>query len=329
LKKRDYIKTAQENTNQRIWDYIVIRYQAIARNNKVFGGLWMIAACVVFGGIAVVGWLSSFTLLFRDLRFTPHYLRTAIVSLRLSGEQATAFLDASLRDYKVRLSYGNFSVKEQKRIETTFELLFDEFSVPKVDDGNSNGIISEIAENIETLTQIVSDSNSELKTISNYTTWKHSIETEEIERKQQMQSQQAKRTLSAQNREKGRMLENFEANLTDKQLDIFVAACNEISLFTRDIEVYEMEDILSCSHNEPLPITINKHLAVLFDQLREHRLICKTWMSVAERRNCFVSKHGKPVTSKDLSSALSTSSLIKQDIEYRINECINAVIHSV
>ena len=284
----------------------------------------MIAACVVFGYIAVIGWFSSFSMLFRDLRFTPHYLRTAIVSLRMSGEQATAFLDASFRDYKVRLSYGHFSVKEQKRIETTFELLFDEFGTTK-----SNNNKSEIAENIETLTQIVSDSNSELKTISNYTTWKHSIETEEIERKQQMQSQQAKRTLSAQNREKGRMLENFEANLTDKQLDIFVAACNEISLFTRDIEVYEMEDILSCSHNEPLPITINKHLAVLFDQLREHRLICKTWMSVAERRNCFVSKHGKPVTSKDLSSALSTSSLIKQDIEYRINECINAVIHSV
>ena len=313
MKKRDYIKTAQENTNQRIWDYIVIRYQSIARNNKVFGGLWMIAACVVFGGIAVVGWLSSFTLLFRDLRFTPHYLRTAIVSLRLSGEQATAFLDASLRDYKVRLSYGNFSVKEQKRIETTFELLYMEFGIPKTDKN-------------ETLANAVSESNAELKTISNYTSWKHAIEKEEIERKQHMQSQQTKRTTTAQNREKGRMLDNFEDDLTDKQVDILVSVCNAVSMFTRDIEAFELREILSCSHSEPLQVNVNKHLAVLFDKLRENNLICKTWMSVAERHKCFVSRQEKPITSKDLSTALSTASTIKPEIEDKIEACIIEMI---
>ena len=40
MKKRDYIKTAQENTNQRIWDFIVIRYQSIARKNVFWGILW-------------------------------------------------------------------------------------------------------------------------------------------------------------------------------------------------------------------------------------------------------------------------------------------------
>ena len=325
MKKRDYIKTAQYSANQRIWDIIALRYQSITRNNKVFGVLWMVAACVVFGCIVVIGWGSSFSMLFRDLRFTPHYLRTAIVSLRLSGEQATEFLNASVRDYKVRLSYGRFSVKEQKRIETTFELLFDEFGTPKSD---GNGSKSEVAENIETLTQIVCESNTELKTISNYTMWKLATEKEEIQRKQQMQEQQTKRTISAQNREKGRMLDNFEPALSDKQIDILATVCNEISMFSRDIEAFEMRDILLCCHREPLQVNVNKHIAVLFDQLREHHLICKTWMSVAQRRNCFVSKQGKPITSKDLSTALSTSSLIKKDIEDRINECIDAVIHS-
>ena len=323
MKKREYIKTAQDSANQRIWDFISLRYQSIARKNVLFGVLWMIAACVVFGFIAVISWGSSFSMLFRDLRFTPHYLRTTIVSLRLTGEQATAFLNASVRDYKRRLSYGHFSVKEQKCIETTFELLFDEFGTPNPDNGKSD-----VAANIGALTQVVSEGNAELKTISSYTTWKHATETEEIERKQQMQEQQAKRTLSAQNREKGRLLETFEACLTDKQIDILVSGCNAVSMFSRDIEAFEMRDILICSHSEPLQVNVNKHLAVLFDKLREHHLICKTWMSVAERRNCFVSKQGKPITSKDLSAALSTASLIKQEIEDRINECIDTVIHS-
>ena len=109
MKKRDYIKTAQDHANIRIWDFISLRYQSIARKNVFLGCLWIMAACVVFGCIAVIGWFSSFSMLFRDLRFTPHYLRTAIVSLRMTGEQATAFLDASVRDYKVRLAGINLS----------------------------------------------------------------------------------------------------------------------------------------------------------------------------------------------------------------------------
>jgi hypothetical protein len=49
-------------------------------------------------------------------------------------------------------------------------------------------------------------------------------------------------------------------------------------------------------------------------------------MSVAERNNCFVSKQGKPISSKDLSTALSTASTIKQDIEDKINECVQRII---
>ena len=322
MKKYDYIKTAQDSANQQIWDFICLRYQSIARKNVLLGILWMIAASIVFGCIAVISWFSSFSKLFKDLRFTPHYLRTVITSLRMTEEQTRTFLDTAVLDYKKRLSYGNFSGKEQKRIETMFELLYMEFDTPKVDTD------TDVTENIETLTRIVADSNSELRTISNYTAWKHTVEKEEIERKQQMQEQQAKRTVSVHNREKGRMLDSFESALTDRQLDTLVNGCNAVSMFTRDIETYEMQDILSCNHREPLQVNVNKHLAVLFDKLRERQLICKTWMSVAERRECFVSKQGKPITSKDLSAALSTASLIKRDIEDRINECMDAVMDS-
>jgi hypothetical protein len=322
MKKHDYIRTTQDSANQRIWDFISLRYQSIARRNILLGGLWMIAASMVFGCIAVIGWLSSFSKLFKDLRFTPHYLRSVISSLRMTEEQTRSFLDATVLDYKKRLSYGNISLKEQKRIETMFELLYAEFEAPETDNR------ADVVENIQTLTQAVTESSNELKTISNYAAWKQTVEKEEFERKQQLQDQQTKRSAAVRNRGKGRMLNCFEDALTDEHLDTLVNCCNDISMFTRDIEAYEMQDILSCSHSEPLQVNVNKHLAVLFDKLREHGLICKTWMSVAERHGCFVSKQGKPITSKDLSAALSTASLIKQEIEEKINECMDAIIHS-
>jgi len=322
MKKYGYIKIAQDNANQQIWDFIYLRYQSIARKNKFLGGLWMIAASVIFGCIAVIGWFSSFSKLFKDLRFTPHYMRTVIASLRMTEEQIRTFLDTALLDYKKRLSYGNFSLKEQKRIETMFELFYKEFGTPKENDS------ADVAGKIQTLSQIVSESNEEIKTISAYTNRKQVEEECERIRKQQLQDLQAKRKIAAQSRVKSRMLDSFESALTDKQIDKLVNCCNDISMFTRDIEACEMQDVLSCNHHEPLQVNINKHLAVLFDKLREHKLICKTWMSVAERHLCFVSKHGKPITSKDLSAALSTASLIKQDIDDKINECINTIIDS-
>jgi hypothetical protein len=322
MKKLDYIRLSHSEANRKIWDGIVERYITLRQKNNLAAILWIVVASFAFGGIAIIGWLASFFMVFKDLRYTPHYLRTVIVSLRMTREQANAFLDATLLDYKNRLSYGNIPVNEQKRIETTFELLYKEFGVPEPD----NSV--DVAGNIQSLAQVVSESNSELKTISTYTTWKHEVEIEEIQRKQQLQDEQAQRKISAHNREKGRMLDSFESILNEKQLDTLVNGCNDIQIFTRDIEVYELQDIFSCSHKEPLQVGVNKHLAILFDKLREHNLICKTWMSVAERYNCFVSRQGKPITSKDLSAALSTASLVKQEIENRINECIDAVAGS-
>jgi hypothetical protein len=319
MKKFDYIKTAQDTANQRIWDFISLRYKSIARKNVFLGALWMVAASIVFGCIAVIGWFSSFSRLFKDLRFTPHYLRTVINSLRMTEEQTRAFLNTAVLDYKKRLAYGNFSVKEQKRIEIMFEVLYLEFCSSDTDKS------TDIAGNIETLTQAVSESHNELRTISNYASWKHAIEKEDVERKQQLQEQQAQRSIAAHNREKGRRLDTFEHILTDKQIDTLVNGCNDICMFTRDIEVDEMLKALLCNHLEPFQVNVNKHLAILFDKLREHGLICKTWMSVAQRHNCFVSKQGKPITSKDLSAALSAASLIKQEVEEKINECIRKI----
>jgi hypothetical protein len=322
MKKFDYIRLSHSEANQKIWDGIIEKYVTLKQKNKLVAVLWIAAASPVFGCISVFGWFSFLSMIFKDIRFTQHYMRTVINTGNMTAGQANTYLDSCMLDYKNRLSYGNIPVKEQKRIEATFELLYKEFGMPEPD----NSV--DIAGNIQSLAQVVSESNSELKAISTYTTWKHGVEIEEVQRKQQLQDEQAKRKTSAHNREKGRMLDSFESALTNEQLDIIARCCNGIRMFTRDIEEFEMRDILACSHKEPLQVNVNKHLAVLFDRLSKHKLICTTWMSVAERRACFISKKGKAIVSKDLSSALSTASLIKQEIEDRINECIDAVTGS-
>jgi hypothetical protein len=320
MKKFDYIRLSHWEANRKIWDSIIEKYITLKKKNRLIAILWIAAASPVFGCISVFSWFSFLSMFFKDVRFTQHYMRTVINTKSMTAIQANAYLDSCMQDYKNRLSYGNIPMKEQKRIETTFELLYREFRIP--DTG------ADVAGNIQELTQVVSKGNSELRTISTYTTWRHGVETEEIERKQQLQDEQVKRKISAHNRSKGRMLDSFESALTDGQFDTLVRYCNDIRIFTRDIEVYELRDILACSHKEPLQVSINKHLSVLFDKLSKRDLVCTTWMSVAERYNCFISRQGKPITYKDLSAALSTASLIKQEIEDNINECVNRIVDS-
>ena len=316
MNKIDYIRLSHSSANQKIWDAITEKFVALKQKNRFTAILWVIGASIAFGFIAVFSWFSFLTVMFKDIRFSQHYLRTVITTQNMTIEQTNQFLDTQLADYKNRLSYGNILMKKQKQIEATFELLYKEYEIPKAN----------ISENIQTLTQVVTEGNHKLKTISDYTTWKHTEEKEEAERKQQLQDEQAKRKISAHNREKGRMLDSFESALNEEQLDKLVKCGNDIELFTRDIEAYEMKDILSCSHTEPLQVTVNKHLAVLFDKLREHNLICKTWMSVAENHNCFISKQGKPIVSKDLSVALSNSSIIKWEVDKKITESVKSII---
>jgi hypothetical protein len=225
-------------------------------------------------------------MLFKDVRFSLHYLQTEISTQGMSKVQAQHYLDACRTDYIRSLSYGHISLKEQSRIEATFELLYKEF-------GLSDG-----------------------KTMA---------EAKEAERQQQMEERLAKRKQTMHNREKGRMLDSFEATLSDAQMERLLRCCNEVPLFSREIERFELDTLLACEHNEPLPLSVNKYIALLFDLLRQKKLVCATWMRVAERQHCFVSKQGKPITSKDLSSALSTASLIDPKIE----ECIRSHVEAI
>jgi hypothetical protein len=279
----------------------------------------MLVACIAFGFIAVFSWFAYLTVFFQDISFTPHYLRTVIRHNQMTIVQANDYLDTQMLKYKTSLSHGHFSLKEQSSIEATFELLYKEFCLPENND-------EQIIYHIDEVKQIVIEGNTEIKAVSAYTNRKSVEEQKELERKQKLETEQAQRKTSAHNRTQGRMLNTFESDLSDEQLNTLTQCCNAIPIFTRDIELYELKKILACTHTEPLQLDVNKHLSLLFDQLSKHRLICKTWMSVAERKECFLSKQEKLIVSKDLSSALSAASTIKWEVEADINKWVKAIV---
>ncbi|GAB6013060.1 hypothetical protein [Viscerimonas tarda] len=319
MRKITYINLSHREANTRIWNFLIEKYKSIKQHNVPMAYLWLVVACIAFGFIAVFGWFAYLTVFFQDIRFTPHYLRTVIRHNQMTISQVNDYLNSQVFKYKTSLSHGHFSLKGQSRIEATFELLYKEFRLP---DNSDAQVISHIDE----VKQIVIEGNTEIKTVSAYTNLKSVEEQKELERIQRLKEEQAQRKTSANNRNKGRMLSSFESALSDEQLNKLTNCCNAIPIFTRDIETYELKEVLVGSQTKPLQLDVNKHIALLFNQLSEHKLICKTWMSVAERNQCFLSKKEKLIVSKDLSSALSASSTIKLEVEEDINKWVKAIV---
>lgn len=167
---------------------------------------------------------------------------------------------------------------------------------------------------------------STIEPVVSYTKQKQQEEKLEKEHIKELRESQEKRQTTAYNREKGKKLNSFESALSNKQIDILVKYCNRIAVFDRDIEFSEMKDILLCAHQKPFKLTVNKYLALLFSELSDNKLICKTWKSVATRYECFVSAKDKTLVSNDFYMANQTSGLIDQKVYSLIEECIEKII---
>lgn len=245
----------------------------------------------------------------------------------MSQEQTIAFLDDEFSVYKNKLSYGNIPSARQKQIEATFDILYNQYKRPESDQKHVE-IISNFSTLHQNLQTIGEETNRDLRdikqetiSISEYTNKKLSEEQEEEKRK----LEKAQKETSKYNREKGRNLDSFESALSDKQVGILVKYCNQIPTFNIDITQAEMKAILQCTHTRPLQTTVNKYIALLFTRLYEEKLICETWKSVATKERCFLSAKGKELNAKDLSSANSTSGIIKPQVYDLIEECIDKI----
>lgn len=344
MNKLAYVIYSQKEANRRIWNYLMYKYELLKKKSIVLAYLWLPIACIVFGIVAVVSWISCLILFRKKVRFTPHYFRACIETANMSQEQTIAFLDDEFSVYKNKLSYGNIPSAKQKQIEATFDILYNQYKRPESDQKHIEIIsnFSNLHQSVETANRGVSGIRRDVKSISSqtniisvdvndikqqtdvisgYTERKLSEEKELEERK----LEKAQKETSKYNREKGRNLDSFESALSDKQIGILVKYCNQIPTFNIDITRAEMKAILQCTHTKPLQTTVNKYTALLFSRLSEEKLICETWKSVATKERCFLSAKGKGLNAKDLSSANSTSGIIKPQIYDLIEECIDKI----
>lgn len=327
MNKLAYIKYSQKEANQKIWNSLMNKYELLKKKNTVFAYLWFPFACILFGFVAIFSWISFLTLLFKDISFTPHYLKTSIETSGMSQEVIIQYLDTQYSNYKTKLSFGNISLEKQKQIEATFDILYKRYKIPESDKKHEEVIsnFAAIQQTLQTSEKDIDENLNEIKqhttSISQYTDRKQeeekSIELRKIEKE--------KKAASRYNREKGRNLDSFESALSDEQINILVKYCNDIPVFSIDITDEEMKAVLHCIHTRPLQATVNKYVALLFERLCDEKLICKTWKSVAMNHKCFVSSNGKELTAKDLSSANATSGIIKPQVNDLIDKCIEEI----
>lgn len=316
MKKRTYIKLFNKEANEKIWNFLFSKYQTVEKKSKLLAYCCLPIICIAFGFMAILGWASSLVLFFMDTQFTPHYLRAAILHEKMTNEQATEYLRSREYQYRKSVSFGNMSNKKRKSIETTFELLFDEYKLPIIDENHK-----EIISNISNLQISIDKTQSDVQYISEYT---HVVEQKDIEREN-------KRNEQIQNNKKSFIRENkknplsFESSLFDKQIELLVDCCNKLSIFKRPILPRELQDIFLCIHKEPLQTTNTRLLSLLLSKLENENYIHAEWQNISEKYICFISKNGKNLLAKDLSTAYSSSVTVKGEKEQTISDCISSI----
>lgn len=97
-----------------------------------------------------MSWLAFAAEMFKDNRFSLHYMECEIEHRNLSAAEARRYIADKKQEYDRWLAYGSISAKEQRRIDKTFEYLFARYPA----DAPSNELLNRIAEVRTTVTEI-------------------------------------------------------------------------------------------------------------------------------------------------------------------------------
>lgn len=137
MNRIEYIRYSHRRANSRVRAWIGSVRMRLARRSRLLGWLWMVPASIFYALVVLFSWLTFCVVLFKDPRFTLHYLESEIECRGLSGAEARRYLDEQHRDYERRLAYGNFTRDEQRRIDQTFAYLYNRYPAPARDDLNA------------------------------------------------------------------------------------------------------------------------------------------------------------------------------------------------
>ncbi|MCM1301414.1 MAG: hypothetical protein NC226_06805 [Bacteroides cellulosilyticus] len=264
-----------------------------------------------YGMVSVVSWLAFVAEWFKDNRFSLPYMECEIEHQGLSAAEAHRYLADKKQEYDRWLAYGPVSVKEQRRIDKTFEYLFARYPAPQP----SDEVLPRLAEVHTTVSEI-----------ADYTRHRQAETAQQKEREAELLAQAEKRRAAQRSRTGfDPAPTDFCPRLTDRQITVLAEHVNRIGIFKRDTTEEELTRLLACQLAEPLQTTHNKLLALLLESLSVSRLITPKWQRVAGNNGCFTSKLGKPLTAKDLSAAKQMAEIIDRRKERMILDCIEAL----
>lgn len=307
----EYIRLSHWRTNRKICKRLQAIRTRLDAKSRWLGGAWQTVAWVLYSIVSVVSWLAFAAEMFKDNRFSLHYMECEIEYRNLSAAEARRYITDKKQEYDRCLAYGSISAKEQRRIDKTFEYLFARYPA----DAPSNELLNRIAEVRTTVTEI-----------ADFTRYRQTEETQRKEREAELLAQAEKRRAAQRSRTGfGPTPADFCPRMTDRQIAVLAEHVNRIGIFKRNTTEEEIARLLACQLTEPLQTTHNKLLALLLESLSASWLITSKWQRVAGNNGCFTSKLGKPLTAKDLSAAKQMAEIIDRRKERMIIDCIEAL----
>jgi hypothetical protein len=362
MKKIEYIRASHREANRKIWVWLDGVRQRLDGRSRVLGWLWLVIAWIIYGVVWVVSWLAFVSTLFRDVRYTLHFMEWETGDL--PPEEARAYLLDKQQEHTRRLSYGSVPAKEQKRIDKVFEYLFAKYPAPAPHTAEPLPDMSaeRHAEMIESIvgvkTAIVESAATENERRNREGSQWREKETERhsqvigridevktavdsvagyTDRKEREDSEREEKdaaALAAAEKRRQQHLsksgfephpKDFSPKLSNRQISVLTERMNDIGVFKRDVTVEEITRLLLCEHKEPLQSTHNKIIALILENLSIEGLITPKWQMVAGDKKCFTSKMGKLLTAKDLSSAKQMAEFINEKKYKKILDGIEAV----
>lgn len=326
MTKVEYIKESHKEANQKIWSAFNTLFLRLKKRSILLAYLWKGLAVILYGIVYLISWLAFIVTLFKNVKYSIHFMELDIRKQQLNEDQARAYLEERHSAYKRQLSYGNYSPKQQSKINHTFEYLFAKYPEPEpvVDDLQNNEIIHSLNKITDTTEQIhskIEDADKKISSIKDYTEAK-----KEEDRQQKIfeaeQKARAEQRAKSSSKQPEAVPTSFNYKLSAKQLDILVDYCNRLRIFKRDITDDELKEVFLCVHQKPLQARHNKLLALMLDNLANESYISSKWQRIAGKYKCFTSKNEKLLNARDLSSAKLAGDIIKDEDDDLLQDCI-------
>ena len=178
MTRTEYIRLSHRRTNRKIRERLQAIRTRLNAKSRWLGGAWQAVAWVLYGTVSVVSWLAFAEAMFKDNRFSLHYMECEIEHRNLSTAEARRYIAGKKQEYDRWLAYGSVSTKEQRRIDKTFEYLFARYPA----DTPADELLTRIAEVRSTVTEI-----------ADYTRHRQTEETQRKEREAELLAQAEKR----------------------------------------------------------------------------------------------------------------------------------------